>query len=67
MSRTSAPSALTRPDVFKVAVYAKVDPRTVMAYLSGASVWAKSATAIEAALRRIKRADLVRTNAGAVA
>lgn len=68
MPRPSA-STIAPPDVQRVAVLAKVDPRTVRTYLSGKRATTRaSAALIEAALRRIKRPDLVRaSNASAAA
>lgn len=65
MPRPSA-SPLPPPDAQRVAVLAKVDPRTVTTYLSGRRATTRaSAALIERALRKIGRADLVRSTAAA--
>lgn len=60
MPRPSA-SLLTASEARRVAALADVDPRTVATYLDGSRATTPAhAKAIERALRRIGRADLVR-------
>lgn len=68
MPRPSA-SALPPSDARRVAVLADIDPRTLSTYLTGErATLPVTAKAIERALRKIGRADLVRTtNASAAA
>lgn len=52
-------TTLSAHEVRKVAVSAVCDPRTVKAYVEGRYVVAAIGGAIEAALRKLGRADLV--------
>lgn len=67
MPRPSA-SLLAPAVARRVAVLANVDPRTIATYLDGSRPkLPASVKAIERALRRIGRADLVRAHASAAA
>lgn len=60
MPRAPKPPPLARPDVFRVAVLAKVDPRTVESYVADDRMTRTDRRGrIERALRQVGREDLV--------